>query len=488
MPKRYIRITSFYTKISMAFHSKLPIEQGQIQLLWLSNTNISLVCEKLLRYLPGKRWVCFGHWGEREVVAKLFSHQRHAQRELNGIDALSAANILAPAMLYHGWATEKSLYVIVYEYIPYKQNLDEVWQQADEVARTKLIERLVAIVAQLHYAGLRQLDLHPQNFLLHDNKIYVLDAGEIVQTHYNQPLGKRLSLQNLGALLAQFPPRYDALCSQLYLFYTQKSSAVFTLTSIAQLKKWIAYWRKRRLIKFGKKAFRSCTQFVCDKSWNHFFACDRAYDTDNMRAVLNDPDQALAAPTTEILKAGNSSTVGKITVDGKSLVIKRYNLKNFWHAIKRSLYPTRAAKSWRNAQYLSLLDIATAKPVAMIEKRFGPFRYTNYVISEYIAADHLKNYLATPHISEQLTVIAENMAQLFANLHAVQIAHGDMKATNILLVDNKPVLLDLDAMYLYRTHWRWQRAARKDKERFMKNWEDQPELQQLFNTKDDAAA
>lgn len=464
----------------MAFHSNLPIEAGKVQLFHLENAE-ALVCEKLLRHIPHKRWVCLGHWGEQIVVAKLFAQQRHAQTELNGINHLSDANILAPTVLYHGWVREKSLYVIVYEHIPYKQNLDEIWQTGTEVKRIDLIQKLVTVIAQLHRAGLQQLDLHPQNFLFHEDKIYVLDAAEIVQTKDKKILSKYSNLKNLGALLAQFPSYYDTFCEKFYLLYTQQSKSVFTALDIKQLKKWIFYWRKRRLIKFGNKAFRSCTQFICKKNWSNFSVCDRRYFSQPMQVVLKNPNEALNSINTEILKSGNSSTVGKIVVDGKFFVIKRYNLKNFWHALKRIWRISRAAKSWRHAQYLSLLDIATTKPVAMIEKRFGPFRLTSYFITEYIAANNLKNIVAITS-PEQASIIAENIAKLFSDLDAVQLAHGDMKATNILVCNNKPILLDLDAMHLYRTHCRWQRAAKKDRKRFMKNWEYQPELLQLFDT------
>jgi tRNA A-37 threonylcarbamoyl transferase component Bud32 len=453
------------------------MSQSEIKLYALCNTHISLLCKKLLRHLPGKRWVYFGYWGEQEVVAKVFMHERHAQRELQGIQALVQANILSPKVLYHGWTFEKSRYVIVYEYIPYKKNLDEVWQEANEVEKINLIQQLIGVLVKLHAAGLRQLDLHRQNFLLHDSNIYVIDAADILQTAEQQPLSQRLSLQNLGALLAQFPLRYDSQCEQFYLFYTQMRQSIFTMAELAYLKKWLSYWRRHRLLKFGRKIFRSCTPFVVHKTWRYFSVCDCSYDTENMRALLQNPVQAFDASAAEMLKAGNTSTVKKITLDDKHFVIKRYNLKNFLHTIKQLFRVSRAAKIWRNAQYLNLLEIPTAKPVALLEKRFGPLRLTSYIITEYVAGEDLQSFLSKPQSSTTLTNAMQNIQQLFAHLDAVQLAHGDMKATNILVMNNQPVLLDLDAMYLYKTHWRWQRAARKDRERFMKNWENQPELQ-----------
>lgn len=466
----------------MLTDSKLPIEQGRVQLLWLADTNTSLICEKLLRCIPKKRWVCSAHWGEQPVVAKLFKNPRHAQRELSGVQALSEADIKTPSLLYHGWATKKSLYVVLYEYIQHKHDLDIVWQLADETNRKELLHRLITIMAQLHNAGLKQCDLHLNNFILSNNQIYVLDAADITQTKNKQPLTERLSLQNLGLLFAQLPTQYDEWCSELYLLYTQTRNTVFKLTSIERLKKYITHARKARLIDYGKKAFRSCSQFVAHKNWTHFSVCDRSYDTEALRNLLKDPDSIINnASQCDILKAGSSSTVAKIMLAGRPFIIKRYNLKSIWHQIKRAIQPSRAAKSWRNAQYLQLSNIATAKPVAMLEKRLGPFRRESYFISEYISANHMQSYIAANHSPEHLTLIAENVQKLFADLATLQISHGDMKATNILVVAFKPLLLDLDAMRLYRCRHLWEKfAAHRDQQRFMRNWENQPQLQKVF--------
>ena len=464
----------------MPQQSRLSIEEGRTQLLWLTNPCKPLFCEKLLRHLPGKRWVCLAQWDDQIVVAKLFLKAKHAQRELNGNQALSNANICTPALLHHGWTKDSLLYVLVYEFIPHDQELDITWRFADLNAREELLHKLINVIAKMHQAGISQTDIHLRNFIAHANKIYVLDTGSIKQTHTQIALSERQSLKNLAALFAQLAPENDLFIHPLFLQYTKLRDVVFTLKKLAYLRKWIAYWRRYRLIKFGQKIFRNCSQFIVHRRWNQFSVCDKNYMTAAMRELLANPDEFMQSAEAHILKAGNSSTVVKIDMAGRYLVIKRYNLKSFWHGVKRALQPTRAAICWRNSQWLSLLDIPTVKPVACLEKRCGFWRRQSYFIAEYVQAETLQSFFVNPCTIDKYQIIAENIASLFRNLATVSLAHGDMKATNILLLAYQPILIDLDAMKLYRCHWLWKKAFLKDKNRFLANWTDNPSYLQMF--------
>ena len=57
-----------------------------------------------------------------------------------------------------------------------------------------------------------------------------------------------------------------------------------------------------------------------------------------------------------------------------------------------------------------------------------------------------------------------------------QISHGDLKATNFLMSKSGPVMIDLDAMREHKNSQQFARAFKKDLERFMENWRDNPTL------------
>jgi len=59
---------------------------------------------------------------------------------------------------------------------------------------------------------------------------------------------------------------------------------------------------------------------------------------------------------------------------------------------------------------------------------------------------------------------------LFYRLYLLNLSHGDMKATNIKILDQQPVLIDLDSMQQHKCAWFFRRKHARDLKRFMRNW------------------
>lgn len=211
---------------------------------------------------------------------------------------------------------------------------------------------------------------------------------------------------------------------------------------------------------------------------------DRTYQSDAMNSLLEDPDLFLFKHCKRYIKKGGVSDVAVIDVSGRDMVIKRYNKRGIWHFIRNMPRKTRAMKSWCNAKLLLQLGISTAKPVAMIEQRIGPLNLHSYFVSEYVLGAPIHHYLTAPSVSvEQKMSIADKITKIFEKLSYNQIGHGDMKATNIIVHDGIPMLMDLDAMKQFSSASRYQKAMKKDINRFMRNWADNKELFSIFTEK-----
>src|SRR5690606_42100242 len=85
--------------------------------------------------------------------------------------------------------------------------------------------------------------------------------------------------------------------------------------------------------------------------------------------LLADPDSAFAGQP--LLKDGGSSTVTRVTLGGRGLVVKRYNIKGPGHWLKRFWRPSRAWHSWLPAWRLVFLAVALPQPLAKVERGFG---------------------------------------------------------------------------------------------------------------------
>ncbi len=454
--------------------------------LQLSCENDSLlVCEKPLRNLPRKRLVCSGHWQGKPVVAKLFldphSAKRHWQREKVGVAALQETNITTPSLLFSGQLNDQTP-VLIFEQLPGAETALTIWQKlTDDEQRLSFLHQLLSEQAAHHQAGLWQKDLHLNNFLYSKQRWYTIDADTINNQHAGTPLSHEPSLGNLALFFAQLTPTFDHLIEPALTEYARQRHLDLTellnpLIDLLDIK------RKQRRHKYIKKSYRTCSEFIRRDSKRQVAIYRRDANSERIQQLLSDPDSLITAG--KILKDGNSATVTQIHHQQGDWVIKRYNIKNFWHGLKRCLRPSRAWVSWGNSHRLTISGIATPRAIAVIEKRLGPLRWGAYYVCEHIDAPDATDMLSQQPTKESTnSKTARQFVLLFSLLHSIGIHHGDCKATNFLVHKNQPYVIDLDAMREFRYLRTFLRHYKIDRERFLTNWKAQPQLQKWFNQK-----
>lgn len=451
----------------------LPLGQGE-----------SLQVSQWLRILPGKRLVGQGAWRGQQVLAKLFiatGAERHWQRESNGIQALQRAGLATPALLASGGLSGGGYYLLT-EFLEGSQTLQQCWEQLPDhsvgnPAALNIMRAALGTIAVMHDAGLMQADLHLGNFLRHGQQLYVIDGDAIEASEPCKPLAGKAAQSNLALFFAQFEPQWDLQLPTLMGFYQSGlagSSPVASVTGAAfgPLLAAIRSQRHARLNNFLDKTLRDCSQFAVIRTTSRYCVVVRS-DQQALAPLLADPDQFFAAEP--LLKDGGSSTVTRASVNGREVVIKRYNIKGLGHWLTRFWRPSRAWHSWLAGWRLQFLGIATPQPLAMIERRLGPLRREAWLITEYCPGRNLLAHLGETgdHIPDQQT--AEALLQLFGQLVEAQISHGDFKATNLLWHEDQVKLIDLDAMRAHDSKASWYKGWLRDRSRFIRNWrEDSP--------------
>ncbi len=196
--------------------------------------------------------------------------------------------------------------------------------------------------------------------------------------------------------------------------------------------------------------------------------------------LVQDPDDLLESGT--LLKSGNRCTVAHLEFDGRAYVLKRYNLKDRLHTLAHALLPTRASRCWRFGRMLNAAGLASPRPLAFLEERFGPFRGRCYLLTEAIAAGWLHDYVRDPaRTQEELSLCAGRFAHLWHGLGELRLTHGDAKAYNFLVdAPGRIWTIDLDAMQQHHTTGGFERARRRDRQRFFRDFHDRPDLATWF--------
>jgi tRNA A-37 threonylcarbamoyl transferase component Bud32 len=400
---------------------------------------------------------------------------------MKGLQALNSKNILAPEMLYTGNVQGSESYVVIYKRIEPATLFSDVWENADEENRARLFNMIVDTLAHMHKSGLVQKDLHLNNFITHDKDLYTLDASDV---EYVGTGAQQAYMDNLVLLLTHFKLFSRNTMEQGLKRYAQSTGVSFTQGDISSIFRMVNDKRRQQTRKYLEKVYRECSALVSSSTFRHVIMLDRQFDTDAMRTVLRNPDRAMDLPDSQMIKNGRTCTVVRIEVNGQPYIIKRYNIKSGLHFVSRAFRDTRASASWRNSHLLRSCGIQSAYPVAFKEDRLGLIRRTAYFLMKYVDGDNCLAYFRSSSIGEeQKAAMAARITEIFRVFEISQVSHGDMKATNILISGDRPVLIDLDAMQQHTQENSFRRAFNKDMCRFFDNWVSLPAIHDLFMQK-----
>jgi len=437
-----------------------------------------LYCQEIVRRLPGRRLVCRGLWHGQAVFAKLFignDAHRYADRDARGARALTENGLLAPALLHDGNLSNQSGRALIYALVAESENAETVWRRSNTAQRKLLAAALIETVARHHAVGLVQTDLYLRNFLCTDAGVYTLD-GDGIRVH-SRPVDGRQSTDNLALLLSKFDVLDDDGLPEWLRIYREARKWNAEAIHVKDLEIKVQAIRRNVALDYARKVMRNCTDVRVAQSFKRFMAMNRAQQSGELQQVIDDPDAWLNAAECRRLKNGNTCTVGLVQAGARKIVIKRYNIKNLLHGLSRALRRTRASISWRNAHLLNIYNIPTPTPLALVEKRWGMVRGRSYFLTAFAEGPNLAEMYADAGMPEaRKKQVAEKVANLLRKLYLLKIEHGDLKASNLKLVDDEPFVLDLDAMKQHRCAWWFRKRHARDLRRFLKNWQNAPDI------------
>ncbi|MFP1677704.1 hypothetical protein ACLD02_03345 [Alloalcanivorax sp. C16-2] len=407
-----------------------------------------LRAEAILRHLPGRRLAVRAQWRGETVFAKLFfaGHQDEARREVARHRELIEAGLAVPALLYEGFDSHGA--VLVTDWVA-GQSGQAALRGEQGVA---LGEGLLDSLFSLYQAGLRQLDLHLDNFLYDGERFLVIDAGEMAPL----PGGLRAEpaiLDNLALFCAQLPlDLRDALMEKVVERLRR------TGISPAPLAAMVRRRSNRRLSSAMRKWRRESSAIGVwsenDEDWLY------------RRALADDERDALADALREPASLPSIKQGSRISVYGDDRWIIKHYRETGWKArLRRRLFRGRGDVSWVMGWTWALLGVPTPRPVMLRRCPDGQA----VIAFPRLPGEPLSRLMEEQR--ERALRVAPTVLSWLDRLHRTGFWHGDTKAQNMLVDDaDNPSFIDLDGAGFSPWRHRAMGKGARENRRFEANW------------------
>jgi hypothetical protein len=349
--------------------------------------------------------------------------------------------------------------VVILEAIEPSVQLDQILYEAELRGEQvpdhlHLAEQVRSIVHQLGKAKLGHEDLHLGNFLLHDNKLYLLDAYAV----------RAGGLRMRDLLMLAHSARRFATTADLIRGWEQLSPGLLppTTNTVSQTlwKRFIQTTTNENRY-FGKLNDHGWAGLYC-KQTKHGYRWSQA-----SRLEIKIEDwlrewpillEKMESDQLPVIKRSRSGDVlsAQLTLGGQLLnvIVPR---RRYWYRYLNEIgRGSRAYRAWKKAWNLIVRGLPTAWPVLMMEKRSAGYVVDSVLISEQIPGDTLAHANLDSIPTVQRDLLFRRTAHILRSIEKHGFSHFDAKASNWIVRDDEklgpmPVMIDVDG--LRRRNW-----------------------------------
>jgi len=346
---------------------------------------------------------------------------------------------------------------------------------------------LAKLIARMHRAGVLHCDLHCGNVLVRtDTDKVKLILMDLHRAKRRRGFSRRSRSANLAQLFHDrfvFTTRTQRL--RFLKHYLSAAGAEGSLRGWQLMVEGFArrhtrhlYSRRDRRIGRDNKYFhnirlpggwRGHVVLASKYKMAGSSAAELVFDVESWRRALADPAGLLNKDEGEIFKDSPSSLVIRrsLQVGGTTLnvFVKQHRRKRAWKALADCFRPARALRAFRLGHELLTRRIATALPLAALERRVGPLLTHSILITETIDAPRANQFLnkwlgqrsgtagELDNTQKQMLAyeVLRQLGRLLQRLPGNKLVHRDLKASNILIrwdgrTTPEVALIDLDGL------------------------------------------
>jgi len=362
------------------------------------------------------------------------------------------------------WGLYRRVYLIT-EAVQGSSTLKQFVQQRGSLSHgavPDLVGRFARFVVAVCRAGALHRDLHWGNILIRFDpagvpSFYLIDLHNL---RLKPGLSDRDIMHNLSLLNTSF---YDRVSPRLQLrflrtvlaeshggrrdFLRARNGIVRQTEGLMRKK-----WRKHAARCFGENNY--FMKVHLGPLTGHARRDDR---TGACADVLHDPESLFYTKDARIIKDSRTTSSLLISPEGvePGVYLKRFNVKAVLHPVKHLFKRSRAEAVWRAAHAMLARGVPTPRPRMYLEHRRSGFLGKSYFAADMVpGAVDLDTYLsahANDLSRDGKKSVIRMLARELRKMHDRGVAHGDLKAKNILItsrdgIANGVLFVDLDAV------------------------------------------
>jgi tRNA A-37 threonylcarbamoyl transferase component Bud32 len=343
--------------------------------------------------------------------------------------------------------------------------------------RRKFAVGLAKLSAAAHRGGLDHDDLHAGNILVRiaasdtaggegSPELYLIDLPGV---RLSRSLGWRstlASLTMLGASCLMIATSADvSRFWRAYLAERPELAGRNPRQLARHLARAIARRRRRVARHRDKRALRSNRDFYRRRNGQLVAAAVSDFPPHQLARLLESPRQPLESNFHRPYKLSHRSLVvqAELPLDSgpTRVAYKRVRPRNWSKTVLHYFLRSPAWRAWYHGHALLLRGIATARPLAIVERRRFGLPCEAFLVTQWVeGADNLHVYAwrlqARPAVERlrRTRQVAASLGCLLGRMHAWHVSHRDLKACNILVVEQPDLvecyLIDADSVSIPR--------------------------------------
>lgn len=193
---------------------------------------------------------------------------------------------------------------------------------------------------------------------------------------------------------------------------------------------------------------------VSRRSWRRVVHFDRSLPSDLADALWQNPEQLLtqAEPLRQV---GIRNTV-RLQWGDQSFVLKHYVEPTIRHAAKQNVSRSRAFATWEVGHKLHDAGIATPRPAACIENRWGPFRGDSFLLYPYVEGQTLRKLFREdqPELPRVVKTLSQQWTAFWQRLTHLGVSLADTNLQNFIVSPaGRLWVIDLDKARFHRLNY-----------------------------------